>query len=286
MPAVRECGRSSNRLPGPGVTWPLPSTSPASLADAHCRTGPRRYYSAYRAELRSRSRNDRRLVVRGRPSSRLARQAHGPSRAGNPASVHRRRRQLSVAGAWGTCWCSAMPASDQLRQTIFCQPPHDIKHHQPVPWTPAGSADLGERPPGGSPWMAPIQCAAWPRALARLRPSGRPRIGISVSKIPKITPTRSRVCGSMPLIPMPAGAAKLDSPRERATSSTASVRQRYPGTAGLGMLGSATLSLSGLGNDWSSRHGSAICGSRGVPIRSHLGLGSSSPWGAPASGGQ
>jgi hypothetical protein len=36
-----------------------------------------------------------RLIVRGRPSSRRARQAHGPSRAGNPAFVHRRRRQPS-----------------------------------------------------------------------------------------------------------------------------------------------------------------------------------------------
>jgi hypothetical protein len=26
---------------------------------------------------------------------------------------------------------------DQLWQTTFYQPPHDIKHHQPGPWTPA-----------------------------------------------------------------------------------------------------------------------------------------------------
>ena len=53
-------------------------------------------------------------------------------------------------------------------------------------------------------------------------------MGIPVSKIPKITPTRSRVRTSIPLTPMPTEAAKLDSPSETATSSSASMRQRYP----------------------------------------------------------
>jgi hypothetical protein len=74
---------------------------------------------------------------------------------------------------------------------------------------------------------APVQCAAWPRVAARLRPSSRPSMGMPVSKAPKITPTRSRVRASIPLTPMPIAAAKLDSPKETATSTRATMGQRY-----------------------------------------------------------
>jgi hypothetical protein len=47
-------------------------------------------------------------------------------------------------------------------------------------------------------------------------------MGMAVSKLPKITPTRGRVRASIPLTPMPIAAAKLDSPRETATSAKAS----------------------------------------------------------------
>ena len=52
-------------------------------------------------------------------------------------------------------------------------------------------------------------------------------MGMAVSNSPKITPTRHRVRASIPLTPMPTAAAKFDRPRDRATSSRASMRPQY-----------------------------------------------------------
>ena len=48
-----------------------------------------------------------------------------------------------------------------------------------------------------------------------------------VSNRPKITPTRRRVLVLTPATPIPTEAAKFDSPRDRATSSSASTSPRY-----------------------------------------------------------
>jgi len=53
--------------------------------------------------------------------------------------------------------------------------------------------------------------------------------GIAVSNAPNTSPTRSRVRPSTPLTPMPTDAARLDSPSDAATSSSATMPVTVPG---------------------------------------------------------
>jgi hypothetical protein len=71
---------------------------------------------------------------------------------------------------------------------------------------------------------------------------------MAVSKSPKITPTRSRVRASILLTPTPIAAAKLDSPTETATSTRATMGQRYRPPALCGSAQSSScLGLTGVG---------------------------------------
>ena len=87
-------------------------------------------------------------------------------------------------------------------------------------------ANTGSRPGTAVP-LRPTAVSVPLEVLPRSTACRRWSESDSFSKTPKITPAHSHVWASIPLNPMPTKAAKLVRPRETATSSRASVGQRY-----------------------------------------------------------
>src|ERR1022692_2912251 len=101
--------------------------------------------------------------------------------------------------------------------------PHSAS--RPIPAHPLNRQGslIGAYRPVAISGAAPIQGAAGPSAPARPWPRSKPSSGLPPSKSPTTIPTRSRVLASTPPTTIAMAAAKLDRPRDAATSRSVTI---------------------------------------------------------------